>query len=276
VDLLHGILTGFFNEKQLSDFEASIWNVMYRSTLASVLPSAFQSIRCRSIHVLLRSGTGCNHGQPLPMATTGRRMMPLEFWPPCVGGNYRIQQRRLTSKKRKKQLELSKHKVCPFVTLGVSQKDKYEVVKKVFLKIAMTCHPDTSVAESKEKQDANKETFVSARKAFEEIVAGPDGFAILKSESPNHVNSEEDLDAWFKAETGHDMPFMDARTIREVAEMTEKIGGGLDRDGGMWTLARMVSNSAKSGGDGRDILQLEAGNIRDSSINGILRRKRRR
>jgi hypothetical protein len=87
---------------------------------------------------------------------------------------------------------------------------------------------------------------------------------------------EEDLDQWFKSETGYDMPFMDAATMKEVAEMTESVGGGLDRDGGMWTLARMVADTVKSGGDGRSILQLEAGVVRDRSIDGILRRKRRR
>lgn len=156
--------------------------------------------------------------------------------------------------------------------------DKYANVKRKFLQIAMAHHPDTNSASSPEEQNTHKEKFVSARRAFEEIVEGPEGIAILKSESPDHVE-EEDLDQWFKSETGHDMPFLDAATMKEVAEMTETIGGesgGLDRDGGMWTLARMVSNSVKSGGDGRDILQIEAGSIRDRQINGILRRKRRR
>jgi hypothetical protein len=48
-------------------------------------------------------------------------------------------------------------------------------------------------------------------------------------------------------------------------------------DGGMWTLARMVTASIKSGGDGRDaILSLEAGTIRDRAIDGVLRRKKKR
>lgn len=43
----------------------------------------------------------------------------------------------------------------------------------------------------------------------------------------------------------------------------------------MWTLARMVTASIKSGGDGSAVLSLEAGTIRDRSINGVLRRKKR-
>ena len=74
------------------------------------------------------------------------------------------------------------------------------------------------------------------------------------------------------------MPYMDPKTMKEVAEMTEKIGGesGLDRDGGMWTLARMVKNDVASGGDGKSVLQLEAGETRNREINGTLRRIRKR
>lgn len=84
------------------------------------------------------------------------------------------------------------------------------------------------------------------------------------------------MDEWFRQETGFDMPYMDLATMKEVAEMTESVGGGLDRDGGMWTLARMVTENVKNGGDGSSILQLEAGDIRDRQIDGILRRRRRR
>lgn len=103
-------------------------------------------------------------------------------------------------------------------------------VKKRFLQIAMKHHPDTS----QEDTETNRDIFMRARTAFEAIVEGPDGNALLRSESPDHANDEEDLEAWFKHETGHDMPFMDPVTMKEVAEMTETVGGGLDRDGGMW------------------------------------------
>lgn len=68
--------------------------------------------------------------------------------------------------------------------------------------------------------------------------------------------------------------------MREVAEMTDDIGGGLDRDGGMWTLAKMVSNTVKSGKEAGSMLRLEAGktNKEDDGIApgqmGKLRRRR--
>ena len=163
----------------------------------------------------------------------------------------------------------------PFLVLGVARSETYVHVKKSFLKIAMRHHPDTSSSGTDTEKDANKEAFLAARKAFEAIVEGPGGIAILKSESDDY-EEEEDLDAWFKMETGHDMPFMDAQTMKEVAEMTESSDIGLDRDGGMWTLAKMVTQSVRSGGDGRDMLRLEAGTVRDREIDGVLRRRRRR
>ena len=117
---------------------------------------------------------------------------------------------------------------CPFHVLELQKEIPYSHVKKRFLRIAMEHHPDTG-----NNSDESRDIFIAARQAFEAIVEGNDGIAILRSESDAHAE-EEDLDAWFRAETGHDMPFMDARTMKEVAEMTETVGGGLDRDGGMW------------------------------------------
>lgn len=59
--------------------------------------------------------------------------------------------------------------------------------------------------------------------------------------------------------------------------MEETIGHGLDRDGGMWTLAAMVSNAVKDGKDGASLLRLDAGDIKEvnGKIDGVLRRKRR-
>jgi len=182
---------------------------------------------------------------------------------------------------------------CPFQVLGLVTEAHRAVlppgapprdilfvtVKKQFLKIAMAHHPDTlrSSNATAEQQEASQELFIRARKAFEAIVEGPDGWAILRSESDKHAQ-EEEMDRWFKAETGHDMPFMDPKTMKEVAEMTEKVGGGmdggLDRDGGMWTLARMVTSTVRSGGSADDLLRLEAG--ASSRGDGVLRRRRKR
>jgi hypothetical protein len=178
---------------------------------------------------------------------------------------------RWSSKKRQRQLK--KPGIDAFAVLGVTRSHKYVAVKSAFLQIAMKHHPDTVTADTEDERESSKEIFVAARKAFEAIVAGPDGLAILKSETADYV--EEDLDQWFKSETGYDMPFMDAATMKEVAEMTESVGGGLDRDGGMWTLAMSGGGYRRICGDGRSLLQLEAGVARDRSIDGILRRKRR-
>ena len=140
----------------------------------------------------------------------------------------------------------------------------------------MKYHPDTTAQCIDAERETNKDLFVSARKAFESIVASPDGIAILKTEADDYVEEEDDFEEWFKSETGYDMPFMDAATMKEVAEMTESVGGGLDRDGGMWTLARMVANTVREGGDSKSVLQLDAGIIRDRAIDGVLRRRRRR
>jgi hypothetical protein len=189
---------------------------------------------------------------------------------------------RSKSKKRQK-FELNGKLITtvdPFVTLGIIRSPtlQYKSVKTTFLKIAMKYHPDTTQQQkiTNEERDKNKDLFVASRKAFESIMAGPGGIAILKTEAEDYVEEEDDFEEWFKSETGYDMPFMDAATMKEVAEMTDTVGGGLDRDGGMWTLARMVANTVKAGGDVKSVLQLEAGDIRDRSIDGILRRKRRR
>lgn len=66
--------------------------------------------------------------------------------------------------------------------------------------------------------------------------------------------------------------------MKEVAEMEDTVGHGLDRDGGMWMLASMVSNAVKKGQSGGNILQLEAGEVQQGKgdrIDGVLRRKRR-
>ena len=63
--------------------------------------------------------------------------------------------------------------------------------------------------------------------------------------------------------------------------MTEDMSVGLDRDGGMWTLAKMVTSAVKSGGEAGTLLRLDAGDIKDGAnagggSSGPLRRRRRR
>ena len=73
--------------------------------------------------------------------------------------------------------------------------------------------------------------------------------------------------------------------MREVAEAAETMGGGAERDGGMWGLARMIGNTVKDGKANKgNILRLEAGDVGgvsddyddDFMDGGKLRRRRRR
>ena len=66
--------------------------------------------------------------------------------------------------------------------------------------------------------------------------------------------------------------------MREVAEAAETMGGGAERDGGMWGLARMIGNTVKDGKEKGNVLKLEAGEIQsdeDLNLEGTLRRRRR-
>ena len=68
--------------------------------------------------------------------------------------------------------------------------------------------------------------------------------------------------------------------MREVAEAAETMGGGAERDGGMWGLARMIGNTVKDGkASGGNVLRLEQGEIQregdGADLDGTLRRRRR-
>ncbi len=148
----------------------------------------------------------------------------------------------------------------------------------------MVNHPDTHSEDlTEEERIKMRDTFIEARIAFESLTEDSDGVAILWSEKQDE-NAMENFDSWFKSETGLNTPFdfdMDPETMKEVAKMTESIGGdsGLDRDGGMWALARMVTSVVKTGGDAATILRLEAGEVKGrntSSVLGELRRRRKR
>jgi len=188
---------------------------------------------------------------------------------------------------------------CPFSILKLPREGTpYSSVKKTFLKIAMKYHPDVLDTQlqnqemtPKERDKLQKEgmdIFLQCRAAFEAIVALPCGTAAsrLEVEAQKEMFGEEmtdeEFDAWFMDETGHNTPFqvdLDPKTMREVAEMNETVGGGLDRDGGMWTLARMVSGQVKSGKDAAGLLKLDAGEVRpgeEASAKGTLRRRRPR
>ena len=136
----------------------------------------------------------------------------------------------------------------PFKVLKVKEGMLYKDVKIKFLKIAMNNHPDTYHSSAnddineKEQQEKMRNTFINARIAFEALTVDTDGTAILVTDT---VDEEENFDSWFKNETGHKNPFdvdIDPETMKEVAKMTEDVGGdqGLDRDGGSELLVVVV------------------------------------
>ena len=191
----------------------------------------------------------------------------------------RVQYRFIFDHRKKRKRKKTQN---PFRILGVPDSILYKDVKKKFLQIAMTNHPDTIPGDlTDEEKEKMRDTFINARIAFEALCEDAvDGTAMHKDDI-DEEDAMANFDSWFKSETGFDTPFqfdMDPETMKEVASMTETIGGGLDRDGGMWALARMVTSAVKSGGDAATMLRLEAGDVRekDRNINGMLRRRRKR
>ena len=171
---------------------------------------------------------------------------------------------------------LKKKKDNPFKILGITEETPYAEAKKHFLTVAMDNHPDTSKVDSDEDRDKSRDIFIAARRAFEQLVRAPDGSILLKEEA----EEMPDFDDWFRHETGHKNPFdinLDPQTMKEVAAMTEEVGGGLDRDGGMWQLAKSIAAAVNSGADATAMLRLEAGEVNNKSrrIDGELRRRRK-
>eukprot|EP00537_Pseudo-nitzschia_pungens_P002504 CAMPEP_0172378716 /NCGR_PEP_ID=MMETSP1060-20121228/69564_1 /TAXON_ID=37318 /ORGANISM="Pseudo-nitzschia pungens, Strain cf. cingulata" /LENGTH=279 /DNA_ID=CAMNT_0013106443 /DNA_START=659 /DNA_END=1501 /DNA_ORIENTATION=+ len=96
----------------------------------------------------------------------------------------------------------------------------------------MSNHPDTHGDGLTEKEkDAMRDRFIEARMAFEMLVEDPeDGTAILVEEKEDR---DGNFDSWFRNETGLKNPFdvdIDPETMKEVAEMTEKLGGSQGMD----------------------------------------------
>ena len=186
----------------------------------------------------------------------------------------------------------SQSQTCPFELLGVHKESQYKVVKKAFLKLAMTTHPDVIMGsfvgseEEVEREKARAEkNFVQARLAFERIRPLECGKAVLVDGDGglDQVVSDEAVDKfddWFYSETGK-QPIgsfqLDRETVMEVAKMEGEVQHGLDRDGGMWHLAGMIANSVKEGGKdagAASVLKLTMGDGEEDT--GPTKRRRRR
>lgn len=124
---------------------------------------------------------------------------------------------------------------------------------------------------------------MKCRSALESLIeCESTGLALLKSEvEKDRTISDEEFDNWFEKETGKQSPFalnIDPATMREVASMHSDMEGshGLDRDGGMWHLASIISNTVKSGTEGAAaLLKLESGKI-EQVAEGRLEKRRKR
>ncbi len=124
---------------------------------------------------------------------------------------------------------------------------------------------------------------MKCRSALESLVeCESTGAALLKSEVETAAKARqmtnEEFDSWFEKETGHSYGFdLDPATMREVASMHESMEGGhgLDRDGGMWHLASLISSTVKSGKDSTDLLRLEAGSVEEEAKGKLDKRRRR-
>eukprot|EP00569_Conticribra_weissflogii_P020881 CAMPEP_0171436428 /NCGR_PEP_ID=MMETSP0881-20121228/14234_1 /TAXON_ID=67004 /ORGANISM="Thalassiosira weissflogii, Strain CCMP1336" /LENGTH=121 /DNA_ID=CAMNT_0011957789 /DNA_START=353 /DNA_END=714 /DNA_ORIENTATION=- len=121
----------------------------------------------------------------------------------------------------------------------------------------MKHHPDTVGNECEETRQKSQQIFMKCRSALEMLVeCETTGKALLKTdvEEARQMTNEE-FDSWFEKETGHSNPFnfdLDPELMREVADMHEEMESshGLDRDGGMWHLASLISSTVKSGKEG--------------------------
>mmetsp|Transcript_15604 Transcript_15604/g.29434 ORF Transcript_15604/g.29434 Transcript_15604/m.29434 type:complete len:284 (-) Transcript_15604:97-948(-) len=256
---------------------------VYSSVINRIQCSSFSAISSRRLHNHYKIAGGSCPIASLPTATSSSNNM--QCWHhgrPSLHPFHQSTKRYKTSTKEP----------CPFQTLRISKESTYKSAKTSFLKIAMNNHPDVlnQRLDKNSPHYANEmkkavDLFMKARKAFESLVEADDGSCVLRVEveAINAMMTNEQFDAWFSNETGYTNPYqvnLDPKTMREVADATEAMGGGLDRDGGMWTLASMVTNSVKAGKNAGSILRLEAGSIREDNsledLDGTLRRRRRR
>ncbi|KAL7528472.1 hypothetical protein ACHAWF_002573 [Thalassiosira exigua] len=191
---------------------------------------------------------------------------------------------------------------CPFQTLGLkrgkrsTQRDPtrredhsitYDQVRAAFRELALKHHPDTNTSGGSSKE------FTRIREAFEAIVEGPDGTAVLRDdgayvERHDNINEndmyvpgagrESNCNPFQDEQNGFLHPSVNPQIVHEVAEMAEKMNpGGLDK-GGMWHYANMIRNMAKGEGKGLPPLRVDGGDSADAKEgeSRIGRRRRRK
>jgi hypothetical protein len=192
--------------------------------------------------------------------------------------------------------------IAPTMTTTTS----YKEVQWAFRKLALRYHPDTAGQQQEHNGDDENNKFLSfteIREAFEAIVEGPNGEAILRDDNctilvhnearfrttDNNNDNEMEINNNRMMSPSHDNnisdflhPSINPQILREVAQVAEEMNpGGLDK-GGMWQYANMINNMAKEEGrlpplrvDGGVIADDEEGTTSGSGV-AAKRRKRRK
>lgn len=176
----------------------------------------------------------------------------------------------------------------PFSSIGIEEQGSYLAqVQTAYRELAFKHHPDTSSG------GKSSDTFVRIKDAFQSIMEGPSGIAVLRNHHFNkdqQSSDENELDVKWKHSEGelnnyqdeHNgllHPSVNPQVLHEIADIAENMNpGGLDR-GGMWQYANMISNlREKSGSAGLPPLRVEGGvdaNQQDGDTRKRMRRRRK-
>ncbi len=162
----------------------------------------------------------------------------------------------------------------PFEVLGIPKASTYHEVKRRFVELALQHHPDLS------SNGGDASEFVRFRRAFEMIRETKEGHARLVEPKEESEWSDQEFQAWFYEETGHqDVMFrMDIATRKEVVDIANSQSqGGLDR-GGMWEMARSMAEQEKSlrqkKGDYTGTIGVESGETKEPVVSSRRRRRK--
>mmetsp|Transcript_32328 Transcript_32328/g.48474 ORF Transcript_32328/g.48474 Transcript_32328/m.48474 type:complete len:239 (+) Transcript_32328:90-806(+) len=188
-------------------------------------------------------------------------------------------------------------------TMSISSTTSYKEVQLAFRQLALRHHPDTASSQQQhgdgDGTDHNSamvsSSFTDIREAFEAIIEGPNGEAILRKDNDytssfnqnaryrdkdeyKYNNNDNKRPPPHDSDLFHSSLDLDPQILREVAQVAEEMNpAGLDK-GGMWAYANMVNRMAKR--DGLPPLRVGNGGEgvvdEDKSKSGVSRRRRKR
>lgn len=175
---------------------------------------------------------------------------------------------------------------CPFQILGFKRNNihrhhcspspsknspvTYEEVRASFRKLALLHHPDTAARDGADtsykpydKKSASVE-FTRIREAFEAIVEGPAGMAVLRCDyngthtlRESHENKNNNNTANHHEQNTFLHPSVNPQVLHEVLQVAKTMNpAGLDR-GGMWQYANMIRHMAEDHGKGLPPLRID-------------------